>query len=139
MAAKPALILCRLDDGSFVKVNKAFADMIGYSVEETLNLSFWHLTPQTYEKEEQVQLANLKSEKGEYGPYQKVYIHKDGHKFPVYLQGIRIRIGGTDYSWSHVAEGILEGELIDMDQVSDNPIRSRDLPARDLDKPIKAP
>src|SRR5438874_134372 len=63
--APVGLALCRMEDGSFVAVNQAFADILGQTVEATMKLEYWHVTPQKYEALEQVQLRLLK-EKGAY-------------------------------------------------------------------------
>ena len=75
------LALCRMD-GSLVDVNPAYAKIIGRAVDETLKLTYWDITPEKYAEEEQLQLESLKT-KGCYGPYEKEYIHKDGHLVPV--------------------------------------------------------
>lgn len=80
--------LNRLDDGKFIEGNQALFNSIGYTEEEFRDLSYWDITPGEYEKQEQEQLKSL-NEIGEYGPYTKEYIHKDGHHFPVLLKGIR--------------------------------------------------
>jgi diguanylate cyclase (GGDEF)-like protein/PAS domain S-box-containing protein len=90
-------------DGRLSYVNEAFALMIGYSVEEALKLTYWQVTPIDYEKQEQAQLASL-SESGHYGPYEKEYIHKDGHRIPVRLSGVLIRENDEDLIWSSVED-----------------------------------
>ena len=71
-------------DGSLIRINPAFAKIIGHTIEETLNLSYWDITPKKYTPEEQEQLKQLKAT-GKYGPYEKEYRHKDGHLVPVRL------------------------------------------------------
>lgn len=96
------LALCKMD-GTLIDVNEAYAKMIGRTVEETLNLTYWQITPEEYREEELKQLELLKTT-GRYGPYEKHYIHKDGHLVPVRLQGILIKIGGEDLIWSSVED-----------------------------------
>lgn len=79
----------RLDTGAFDYVNQEFSRFSGYSVEELNQLDYWHLTPQKYEKQEQEQLVSL-NEISRYGPYEKEYIHKKGHLYPVRLSGVKI-------------------------------------------------
>ena len=60
------LALCRMD-GILVDVNPAFAAIIGRTVEETLALTYWEITPEKYADQERSQLAAL-AESGRYGP-----------------------------------------------------------------------
>lgn len=96
------LALARLD-GSLVDVNQAFADIIGKTIEETYTLTYWDITPEKYSLHEQEQLTALNT-LGEYGPYEKEYIHKDGHLVPVRLQGLLIERKGEKYIWSSVED-----------------------------------
>lgn len=101
-------------DGKLVDVNPAYSDIIGRTVDETLNLTYWDITPEKYAGQEKLQLESLKTT-GHYGPYEKEYIHKDGHLVPVCLQGLIIEKNGLPYIWSSV-EDITErkraGELL---------------------------
>jgi len=96
------LALCKMD-GKLIDVNEAYAKIIGRTVEETLNLTYWQITPEEYREEELKQLELLKTT-GRYGPYEKHYIHKDGHLVPVRLQGILIKIGDEEFIWSSVED-----------------------------------
>ena len=93
-------------DGRLVDINAAFASIIGRTIEETKQLTYWEITPKKYAKQEQEQLDSL-DKKGLYGPYEKEYIHKDGHFVPVRLKGQLIERNGTTYIWSSV-ENITE-------------------------------
>ncbi len=94
------LALTRMD-GSLVEVNQAYADIIGYPVDEVLGMTYWQITPREYEPQEQEQLASLEAT-GRYGPYEKEYIHRDGHRVPVRLSGLIIQRDGERYIWSSV-------------------------------------
>lgn len=96
------MAVCRLN-GELVFANPAYARTIGRSVEETLQLSFWDFTPEEYVAGEQRNITGLKT-KGRYGPYEKEYIHKDGHRVPVRLQGILLEMGGEPLTWSFVED-----------------------------------
>ncbi|OGQ96729.1 MAG: hypothetical protein A2521_07250 [Deltaproteobacteria bacterium RIFOXYD12_FULL_57_12] len=96
------LALCRLD-GSLVDVNSAYANIIGRSVEETLALTYWNITPPQYTAQEQAQLDSLRAT-GRYGPYEKEYTHKDGHLVPVRLSGLIFERGGEKLIWSSVED-----------------------------------
>ena len=96
------LALCRMD-GSLVDINSAYANIIGRTIEETKSLTYWQLTPNKYESQEEQQIKQL-IEHGFYGPYVKEYIHKDGHLVPVSLNGQKIEIRGECYIWSSVED-----------------------------------
>lgn len=72
--------------GSFVDVNPEMLRFTGYTLQEIKRLSYWDLTPVEYETQEKTQLDKLASN-GHYGPYEKEYIHKDGYRVPVLLEG----------------------------------------------------
>lgn len=86
-------------DGKLVDVNHTFASIIGRTIEETLQLTYWEITPEKYLDQEQQQLKSL-AETGHYGPYEKEYIHKDGHLVPVSLQGNIFERNDIKYIWS---------------------------------------
>lgn len=94
------LVLCQMD-GSLVDVNPTFAEMIGRSIEDTLTLTYFDITPEKYALEEAVQLQTLRLT-GRYGPYEKEFIHQDGHLIPVQLSGIVIERDGEPFIWSGV-------------------------------------
>jgi PAS domain S-box-containing protein len=96
------LALCRMD-GSLVDVNPAYAKIIGRTIEETLKLSYWDITPEKYAAREEEQLKCL-IKTGYYGKYEKEYIHKDGHLVPVILQGISLVRDGESFIWSSIED-----------------------------------
>lgn len=96
------LALCDIN-GNVVDLNKAACRTIGYTIEETLALSYWDLTPKKYADQEALQLKSLQ-EKGCYGPYEKEYIHKNGSLIPVRLSGMIIQKEGLPYIWSSVED-----------------------------------
>jgi len=106
MEALPiGLALCDLE-GNLIQVNQAYADIIGYTIEETLKLSYWEITPKSYSEKEQQQLDKLHAA-GSYGPYVKEYIHRNGNTVPVQLRGVLIQRGEEALIWS-VVEDITE-------------------------------
>jgi|GEM_PF-1544715 len=101
-------------NGSFLEVNREFRRFTGYNLPELNRLSYWDLTPPEYEKQEAIQLGKLKSE-GHYGPYEKEYIHKDGHRYPVLLYGVLIKDDdGRDVIWS-IVQDISEPKKLERD------------------------
>ncbi len=118
------LALCRMN-GDLVYVNPAYAEIIGRPVEQVLALSYWEITPEKYATQEKKQLESLEKT-GKYGPYEKEYIHADGHLVPVRLSGQIVEIDGDEYIWSSVediteqkqAEKELERLLKEVNQLS---------------------
>jgi PAS domain S-box-containing protein len=104
------LNLCRVD-GRWVRSNPAFLDIIGYSAEEADGgLTYWELTPRSYDESEAAQLDQLK-ETGSYGPYEKEFIRKDGTLVPVRLNGFFIDLDGERYIWSLIEDIRTERDL----------------------------
>lgn len=100
------LALCTMD-GQLVSVNSAYAQIIGCTVDETLKLSYWEITPEKYSAKEQLQLEQL-AESGRYGPYEKEYLHKDGYLVPVRLNGMIVTRDNVDLIWSSVEDITLQ-------------------------------
>ena len=96
------LALCRMN-GELIDINSAFSDLLGRSIEETLKLSYWQITPEKYASQELSQLESLENN-GKYGPYEKEYIHADGHYVPVRLSGQLVEIKGEKYIWSSIED-----------------------------------
>ncbi len=94
------LALCDME-GKLLYINKEFSTTLGRTKEETLNLTYWEITPVKYSKEEEIQLSSL-HKNGYYGPYEKEYIHKSGDLIPVRLRGTIINIEGKSFIWSSV-------------------------------------
>lgn len=100
----------RMDDGSFLYVNSEFSRFTGYSVDELNAMDYWQLTPRKYEQQEKRQLDSM-AKFGCYGPYQKEYIHKKGHTYPVLLSGIEITdIDDKQYIWSVIQDVSVQKE-----------------------------
>ena len=121
------LAICDIE-GSLTYVNQAYASIIGYTVDEVLKLTYWEITPKEYEQQEQEQLISLKKT-GCYGPYEKDYIHKDGHHVPVRLSGVLMNEEGQDFIWSSV-ENIterkeLEKALLEQQNILEKTVEDR--------------
>lgn len=96
------LALCRMN-GDLIDVNTAYSKILGHSVEQVLTLSYWQITPEKYYSQEKTQLESLQKT-GRYGPYEKEYIHADGHLVPVRLSGKIVKIGDEEFIWSSVED-----------------------------------
>lgn len=91
-------------DGSYIEANQSFLDIVGYTADECRALTYWELTPQEYASQEAEQLESLKTV-GRYGPYEKAYIHKDGHHVDVLLNGTIVHDReGNQRIWSIVQD-----------------------------------
>lgn len=112
------LALCRMD-GTLVKVNVAFADIIGRTIEETLQLTYSQITPKKYAFQEQRQLESLEKT-GRYDSYEKEFMHKNGHLVPVRLKGVLIEINGEKLIWSSVED------ITDRQKLQEELIKQRD-------------
>jgi len=96
------LALCTMD-GSLVDVNPAYAEILGYTIDETLKLTYWDITPQKYSDQEALQIKSLE-ETGKYGPYEKEYINKDGDLVSVVLSGVIVEKDDQRYIMSSVED-----------------------------------
>jgi PAS domain S-box-containing protein len=96
------LVLTTLD-GKLVDMNPAMLGIIGYTREEALKLTCWDLTPSDCREQEEQQLNSL-SHMGHFGPYEKEYIHKDGHLIPVRLKGQILVEKGVKYIWASIED-----------------------------------
>ena len=91
-------------DGRYIEANQALLDMVGYSLSELNQLSYWDLTPQSYADQEAEQLKSME-DTGRYGPYEKHYTHRDGRLIPVALNGIVVTDSNDEkYIWSLVED-----------------------------------
>ncbi len=109
------LLLTSLD-GRLVDLNATFSTIIGRTVEEAKALTYWDITPEKYQNQEKQQL-DLLAKTGRYGPYEKEYIHKDGHLVPVRLQGLIIERHNEKFIWSSV-EDISEKKKAELDLIA---------------------
>ncbi|MEJ1930429.1 PAS domain S-box protein, partial [Nostoc sp. NIES-2111] len=89
--------------GQLINVNSTYAAILGRTISETLNLNYWQITPDTYRAAEQVMLEKLE-QTGSYGPYEKEYIHQDGHLIPVRVSSVMIEWDGERLIWSSVED-----------------------------------
>jgi PAS domain S-box-containing protein len=85
-------------DGHFLQVNDAFARIIGREPSEVLALSYWDVTPREYEAQELTILTTLQKT-GRFGPFEKKYLHRDGHRVPIVINGMLDRIEKRFERW----------------------------------------
>ncbi|MCC3751361.1 MAG: PAS domain S-box protein [Halorhodospira halophila] len=87
--APVGLAMNDFETGAFVDFNAKLPESAGYTREAFAGLTYWDLTPSEYEEQELEQLRAMEGT-GYYGPYEKEFIHRDGHRFPVLLNGFRM-------------------------------------------------
>ena len=91
-------------DGTFLQVNTTFEAMVGYSGDDLRRLTYWDLTPTAYAAGEAAQLEALDAQK-RYGPYVKEFIHADGRRIPVRLNGVLMApIDEPPFTWSIIED-----------------------------------
>lgn len=111
--ASIGLVLCNMS-GKLLYCNPAYAKILGRTTDELPALTYWEITPESYAEQEQLQLQSLQTT-GRYGPYEKEYIHKDGHLIPVRLSGITVERNGEQCIWSNV-EDIRDRKRLESEQ-----------------------
>lgn len=90
--------------GRYVEFNRAFQKICGYDESELKALDYWQLTPRKYARQEAEQLETM-NRTGQYGPYEKEYIRKDGVMVPLRLSGVLVTgADGQRYIWSIVED-----------------------------------
>ncbi|MDH5370013.1 MAG: ABC transporter substrate-binding protein, partial [Gammaproteobacteria bacterium] len=100
-------------NGKLLDVNQAYADIMGRTIEECYSLSYWDVTPEKYADEEK-KLLEMLEKTAHYGPYEKEYIHVDGHLVPVRLSGMILKRGDESFIWSSV-ENISDIKIAEME------------------------
>ncbi|GAH81819.1 unnamed protein product, partial [marine sediment metagenome] len=73
-------------EGNFCDCNQAFLNMVGYTMEEIKALTIQQLTPQKWNKEDELAINQI-IEKGYCDEYEKEHIRKNGTQFPTNLKG----------------------------------------------------
>ncbi|MFZ5723117.1 MAG: ATP-binding protein [Pseudomonadota bacterium] len=79
-------------EGRLLTANRAYLEMIGYpELEEARHLTFRQLTPGQWYAMEQAIIADQVMVRGYSDIYEKEYIHRDGHAFPVSVRSWLVR------------------------------------------------
>jgi len=130
------LVLVHFEDGQYVLFNRAYSQIIGYSLSEACEKDYWDLTPKKYKNAEAALLEALDDpENGRYGPYYKQYINPSRGLIPVCLQLVRLDFK-RKFIWSAVDEF---GEIPNFCDGADEPIQSTTFePPPRIPKEVKA-
>ncbi|RPH77683.1 MAG: PAS domain S-box protein, partial [Nitrospiraceae bacterium] len=86
------LVLCQLD-GTIVDCNERYADILGRDLNDILGKTYWELTSKKY-NEHALSIIETVCGTGRFGPYEKEYVHADGHLVPVRVFGSLIEKDG---------------------------------------------
>ena len=88
----------------YTECNNAFLKMLGYSADEIIGKTFLDITPEGYESLDDNIYQEL-AQKGEFGPYEKVYIKKNGEKLPVVINGYLTNdVNQTPLVWTTIQD-----------------------------------
>ncbi len=94
------LVLHRMD-GTLVAANPAYSNIIGYTHDELVQLSYGDINSEKFVDLDIQQFEQLK-DMGRLGPFEKEYRHKDGHLVPVKINAIVLTRNGENYIWASV-------------------------------------
>ena len=101
-------------DGSWIRVNRALSEMLGYTEEELLNIHFTQITHAEDLQNDEEALARLRAGEVKSFTHEKRYLHRDGRSF-----WVRVHVAGVydndgmlthhstqvvDISWTHELE-----------------------------------
>ncbi|WCL50096.1 PAS domain S-box protein [Leptospira sp. GIMC2001] len=102
--SRTGIALNDLTSGRFIDVNPALLHITGYNKNELLTLSFQDITPEEYSAEDQTRSQYLK-EFGMMESYEKELIRKDGSRFPVLLNVVKVTDSeNREVIWSMVQD-----------------------------------
>lgn len=94
-------------NGAFLDMNRALLDSFGYTREQLTQMTYWDLTPKEYQEQEHAQLRIMR-ETGQYGPYEKEFFHRDGHRVPAQLHGVVLAPPDSDPIICSIVQDITE-------------------------------
>ncbi len=83
--------LVDLSSGRWLDCNQALLNMLGYSREEMLQMTYADITPEAFRESDRRHNATL-STKRTYGPYQKAFIRKDRQEISIILAGFLVEL-----------------------------------------------
>ena len=91
-------ILQSNDDGDILEANDRLLDMLGYSRQDLVDgkLDWAKLTPPKWSHLDQVAIGEA-AELGYWRPFEKEYLHKDGHAVPIMLGGSIFKEDPNEY------------------------------------------
>ncbi|MEM3677973.1 MAG: PAS domain S-box protein, partial [Candidatus Bathyarchaeia archaeon] len=99
-------ILCNDLSGRILECNKAFEEMVGYTLEELRGMRWQDITPKEYLELEEGIIKEEMIRKGRSGYLVKEYIRKDGSRIPIEVTGsiVKGENGKPDVIWCIVRD-----------------------------------
>jgi two-component system cell cycle sensor histidine kinase/response regulator CckA len=88
-------------DGKIIMVNRSFAEMHGYTLEELKNMNLRDLDCPESKLFHHDRMRRLKE--GENLKFEVKHFHRDGHKIPLEVIANRVTVGSTNSLWQHIA------------------------------------
>ncbi|WP_341679393.1 PAS domain S-box protein [Niveibacterium sp. SC-1] len=78
--------------GRFLQANASFCSLVGRSEAELQSMGFRDITPAGHAALDEAMMVKL-VEEGRCGPFDKSYVHADGHVVPVRVTGVQVELG----------------------------------------------
>ncbi|NVJ59411.1 MAG: PAS domain S-box protein [Gammaproteobacteria bacterium] len=92
------------ETGKYISVNHALLKPTGFTEEEFLSLNHDKIIPKKYH-ETDYEIFDVLTREGQYGPYEKEIIRKDGSTYPVSSREVLFRSqDGKSYIWSIIED-----------------------------------
>ncbi len=87
------MIVCRVDNADILDANNTFLKMMGYTKKELLSkeLNWQAITPPEFQLVDEAAVKEI-LEFGKLTPFEKQYIHKDGHFIDVLISGVMTNV-----------------------------------------------
>jgi PAS domain S-box-containing protein len=89
-------------EGHFVEINPAFLDIIGYSFEELRQKTLWDIMPKKEGEKENMRQFRVLETVGRCGPYEKEFLHKNGHKIHVNFSAVIVENKEKPFIWASI-------------------------------------
>ena len=86
-------------DGRLLRVNKAFAEMLGYTEDELVNVDFQTITHKDDIEGDQIIFNNFINSEQEVVELEKRFLHKDGHAIWTHLDAACVRDANGDVEY----------------------------------------
>lgn len=83
-------------DGRLIRVNRAFADLLGYQPQQLLEQTVASITPRGFRDEDTTNTAQLVDGSLESVDVTKRYLHAEGHQIAVRVRAVLIRSGSEE-------------------------------------------
>jgi PAS domain S-box-containing protein len=93
--------------GQYIEVNAAFCDITGYTRDELIGSNYRDITPVQYQEVDGTRLV-ASNATNLLAPFEKEYIHKDGHLVPVRLLGVQVEGDGGQAAFWIIVEDITQ-------------------------------